>query len=201
MWYNPTMATISKPVAAPVNVLPLWRVSTAKYLQMIAAGVLGPKDRVELIEGMIVQMSPQGSRHNHFLIQLNYLFVPLWDRATIAVQATVTIAEGAVFDPDFLLLRRRADGYKSSHPGAQDILLVVEAAESSLSRDQKIKLPVYASAGIPEYWIADLEQETLIVHRDPQPGGYRLIETRRGDDVVSPLAAPDFSFAVRQAFD
>ena len=168
---------------------------------MIEAGVLGPKDRVELIGGMVVEMSPQGSRHNHFLIQLNRLFVPLWDRATIAVQATVTIAEGAVYDPDFLLLRPHLDGYKSRHPGAHDIMLVVEASGSSLARDQKVKLPVYAGAGIQEYWIADLEHETLIIHRDPQPGGYRLVETRSGDDVVSPLAAPDFSFTVRQAFD
>ena len=80
-------------------------------------------------------------------------------------------------------------------------MLVVEASESSLARDQKVKLPVYASAGIPEYWIADLEHETLIIHRDPQPGGYRLVETRSGDEVVSPLAAPDFSFLVRRAFD
>ena len=181
--------------------LPLKRFSTADYLQMIEAGVLGPKDRVELIEGMIVEMSPQGSHHNHFLMQLNRLFVPLWDRAIIAIQATVTISEGAVYDPDFLLLRQSADRYKSFHPTAADILLVVEASESSLPRDQKIKMPVYASAGIPEYWIADLERENLIVHRDPQPGGYRSIEKRSGDDIISPLAAPDFSFVVRQAFE
>jgi len=195
------MATVLPISAGFPEFLPLKRFSTADYLQMIEVGILGPKHRVELIGGMIVEMSPQGSRHNHFLMQLNRLFVPLWDRAIIAVQATVTITEGAVLDPDFLLLRQRPDGYKSLHPGAADILLVVEAAESSLPRDQKIKLPVYASAGIPEYWIADLEHETLIIHRDPQAGGYRLIEARSGDDVVSPLAAPDFSFAVRKAFD
>jgi Uma2 family endonuclease len=168
---------------------------------MIEAGVLGPDDKVELIGGMIVQLAPQGSRHNHFLIELSRLFAPLWDRAILAVQATVTIAEGAVYDPDFLILRPEPERYKTRHPGPQDILLVVEAAESPLPRDQKIKLPVYATAGIPEYWVADLEDEVVIIHRDPQPGGYRLIETRRGDDVISPLAAPDFSFKVRQAFD
>jgi len=177
------------------------RLSTAQYLRMIETGVLGPQDKVELIEGMIVQMSPQGSRHNHFLMELNRLFVPLWDRAVIAVQATIVIAESAVFDPDLTLLRPDANSFKTRHPRADDILLVVEASESSLPRDQKVKLPVYARAGIPEYWIADVEREVLIVHRNPQGETYQSIESHCGDDVVSPLAAPDFSFAVRQAFD
>jgi Uma2 family endonuclease len=125
----------------------------------------------------------------------------LWDRAIITIQATVVLSDGAVFDPDFLLLRPRDGGYKSSHPNAGDILLAVDAADSSLARDRKVKMPIYATAGIPEYWIADLDHETLIIHRDPQPGDYRQIETRSGDEMVSPLAAPDFSFAVRQAFD
>jgi Uma2 family endonuclease len=100
-----------------------------------------------------------------------------------------------------MLLQRRPDGYKTKLPDAPDVKLIIEAAESSLPRDQKVKMPIYANAGIPEYWIADLEHETLIVHREPQPAGYRQVKTLSGDDVVSPLAAPDFSFAVRQAFN
>lgn len=195
------MSIVSPPSAEFVEFLPPGRFTTAQYLRMIEAGVLGPDDRVELIGGMITAMSPQGSRHNHFLIELNRIFIPLWDRATIAIQATVTIAEGSVFDPDFLLLRHDANRYKTRHPNASDIMLVVEAAESSLSRDQKVKMPIYAGAGIQEYWIADLDQEVLMVHHDPQPNGYRQVTTYSGDDVVSPLSAPDFSFAVRVAFD
>lgn len=195
------MLIVSSPTAGFPEYLPPGRFSTAQYLRMIETGVLGPDDHVELIEGIVVAMSPQGSRHNHFLMELNRLFVPLWDRAIITIQATVVLSDGAVFDPDFLLLRPRDGGYKSSHPNAGDILLAVDAADSSLARDRKVKMPIYASAGIPEYWIADLEQETLIIHRGPQPGGYQVVETRSGDDVVSPLAAPDFSFAVRKAFD
>jgi len=195
------MATVLPTSAGFPEFLPLKQFSTADYLQMIEAGVLGPRDRVELIGGMIVQMSPAGIPHNHFLINIIELFAPLLGRYKFAIQGTLTVAEGQVFDPDFMLLQPRPDGFKTKLPDAPDVRLVIEAAESSLSRDQKIKMPAYASAGIPEYWIADLEQETLIIHREPQPGGYRLVETRRGDDVVSPLAAPDFSFAVRQAFD
>ena len=170
-------------------------------MQMIDAGVLGPKDHVELIRGVIVDMSPAGSRHNHFLAVINRLFAPMWDQAEVWIQGTLSVAEGEVYDPDFLLLRPKPGGYRDQLPVASDVLLVLEAADSSLRRDQQVKLPTYAKAGIQEYWIADLEKEVLIIHRDPQAGGYRLVETRHGDDVVSPLAAPDFSFAVRQAFD
>jgi Uma2 family endonuclease len=195
------MATVLPTSASFPEFLPLTRFSTANYLQMIEAGILGPQHRVELIEGMIVDTSPAGIPHNHFLINIIDLFAPLLGRFKFAVQGTLTVAEGQVFDPDFMLLQRRPDGFKSKLPDAPDVLLVIEAAESSLPRDQQVKMPVYASASIPEYWIADLEHETLIMHRDPQPGGYRLIETRSGDEVVSPLASPDFSFAVRQAFE
>jgi Uma2 family endonuclease len=195
------MATVLPTSASFAEFLPLKRFSTADYLQMIEAGILGPKQRVELIGGMIVEMSPAGIPHNHYLIRILRIFAPLLDKFDIAIQGTLDVAEGQVYDPDFMLLPRTSDAFKTKLPTAADVLLVIEAAESSLPRDQKIKLPIYAGAGIPEYWIADLEQETLIVHRDPQPGGYRDIKILRGDDVVSPLAAPDFSLAVRTAFE
>src|SRR5258705_10095974 len=100
-----------------------------------------------------------------------------------------------------MLLRMRPDGYKAKLPDASDVQLIIEAAASSLPRDQLIKLPVYAAAGIPEYWIADLDQEQLLIYRDPEGSQYRTCETRKGDEVVSPLAAPELSFAVRLAFD
>ena len=82
-----------------------------------------------------------------------------------------------------------------------EVLLVIEAAESSLPRNQKIKLPVYAAAGIPEYWIADLEREMLIVHRKPKGNAYQSFETQQGEDIISPACAPELSFAVRRAFE
>lgn len=195
------MSVVSTTTAGFPEFLPPGRFSTAQYLRMIEAGVLGPDDHVELIEGIVVEMSPAGTPHNGFLINIVDLLAPLLGRFKFAVQATLTVAEGQVFDPDFMLLDRRPDNFRTKLPDASDVRLVIEAAESSLPRDQKVKMPIYASSGIQEYWIADLEHEMLIVHRDPQPGGYRLIETRSGDEVVSPLAAPDFSFAVREVFE
>ncbi|MCI0334431.1 MAG: Uma2 family endonuclease [Planctomycetes bacterium] len=195
------MSTIPIPTIDVIQIAPLHRFSTADYLEMIEKGVLGRDDHVELIGGMIVEMSPAGIPHNSFLMSILRVFAPLLETCDIAVQGTLTIAEGQVFDPDFMLLRKRPGHYKTKLPDASDVLLVIEAAESSLRRDQQIKLPIYARAGIPEYWIADLEREMLIIHREPEAGRYKLVETRQGDDLVSPLAAPELSFAVRQAFE
>ncbi|HEY4231938.1 MAG TPA: Uma2 family endonuclease [Lacipirellulaceae bacterium] len=195
------MSITQETAAAFPEFLPLRRFSTFDYLQMIEAGVLGRRDRLELIGGMIVEMSPAGIPNNHILIRIIELFGPLLGRFQFIVQGTLTVADGQVFDPDFTLLRRREDGYKTKLPGAADVLLVIEAAESSLRRDQQIKLPVYANAGIAEYWIADLDRETLIVHRDPDGNKYRGTKSFSGDDLVSPLACPEFSFAVRKLFD
>jgi Uma2 family endonuclease len=195
------MSVLAPPFAGFPEFLSPGRLSTAQYLRMIDANVLGPEDKVELIGGVIVQMSPAGISHNHYLIRILSVFAPLIGRFDIAIQGTLTVAEGHVYDPDFMLLRPRADRFKTKLPDAADVLLVIEAAESSLPCDQKVKMPVYASVGIPEYWIADLANESLIVHRDLQPGGYQAISVLKGDDVLSPIAAPDFSFSVRSAFE
>ena len=195
------MAATGQPTADFPEFLSLKRFSTSDYLQMVEAGVLGKDDHVELIAGMIVDISPAGSRHNYFLGRLNRLFARIWDKGEVWVQGTLNVAEGQVYDPDFLLLRPKPGGYKEQLPTAQDVLLVVEAAEISLRADQQVKLPVYAKAGISDYWIADLQREVLIVHRLPEASHYRSVEEFHGDDVVSPLAAPEFSFPVRQAIE
>ena len=196
------MATIVQSTSDLLQIVPLHRFSTAITWNLIESGVLDSKDRVELIGGMIVDMSPQGSRHNHVLFNLNQILSPIWSRAIIAVQATLVVAESDVYDPDLDAFATESQvATRMQLPVVADVLLLVEAAESSLRRDQQIKMPVYATSGISEYWIADLEREELIVHREPSGGTYISIETRRGDDVVSPSAAPELSFAVRQMFD
>jgi len=195
------MATVAPLTADLFELAPLHQFSSTEYLQMIEKGVLGTTDRVELVGGFIVNMSPQGTRHNHFLMQLNRLFAPLHSRFSICVQGTLTVSEGQIFDPDFMLLRKHAHGYKNKLPDAKDAQLLVEAAESSLRFDQRIKLPAYAAAQIPEYWIADLDREVLIIHRAPEGERYADVQTRHGDDIVSALAAPELSFAVGEAFN
>lgn len=195
------MTTIDARSNRDVREVMVHRFRTDEYLAMIDKGVLGPSNKVELIDGMIVDMSPAGARHNHVLFQLTTLFAPALDRAVVAVQGTLVVAEGQVFDPDFMLLRRKPGGYKTALPTPADVLLLIEAADSSLKRDREIKLPVYAAAGIAEYWIADLDTESLIVHRQPRGDHYAESRTLVGDQSVSPLEPADFSLTVRDIFN
>lgn len=170
-------------------------------MQMVEAGVLGPEDKVELIGGIITDMSPSGSRHNHLVAQLNRMFSALWSEFELRVQGTLELSEGQVFDPDFMLARKKSDAYKHKLPTAGDVLLVVEVSESSLQHDLNVKLPFYAEAGISEYWIVDLQKQVILVHRQPEGSKYLSVETVEKSGSVSPLSAPEFSLQLTQLFD
>ncbi|RIK82754.1 MAG: Uma2 family endonuclease [Planctomycetota bacterium] len=177
--------------------LPVSPLTTEQYLRMIDAGILGPSDKVELIGGLITPMAPAGPEHNGSLLQLTEIFARVADRFGLLIQGTVRIAEGQVFDPDLALLRRKPGAYRKALPQPDDILLIVESASTSLVKDRHVKLPIYAAAGIQEYWIADLERQVLHVFRDPQGDGYNSERALKGDQTVTPLACPDL--AVRAA--
>jgi Uma2 family endonuclease len=120
----------------------------------------------------------------------------LTGRATVSVQAPVRLSEISEPQPDLLLLRFREDFYASRHPRPEDVLLLVEVADSSLGYDQGTKAPLYARHGIPEVWIEALGRTTLEVCRDPSPQGYRDVRTLRRGDRISPLAFPDLVLEV-----
>jgi Uma2 family endonuclease len=178
----------------------LHRFSTDDYLHMIDTGVLGPSDKVELIDGMIVAMSPSGPGHHNVQTRLVDLFDGVRKQALRSVQGTLVIADGEVYDPDFMLLRRKPEGYKKSLPRPADVLLLIETSDTTLRKDRHVKLPVYAAAGIAEYWIADVERELLIVHRDPSADSYRSVAELKSGDSVAPRAFPDHAIAVADIF-
>jgi Uma2 family endonuclease len=131
---------------------------------------------------------------------LTRFFAKALDRFELLIQGTVVIAEGSVFEPDLALLRRRPEGYRYALPRPEDVLLAVESAGSSWSRDRHVKLPIYAAAGIQEYWIIDLERESLLVFREPAVDAYRVEQPLRGDDRASPLACPELTIRVADFF-
>lgn len=170
-----------------LEAMPPWRCSSERYLDLIASGKLGPSDKVELINGIITAMSPAGPEHDFTIMQLTEMLAPLIPSYHLRIQSTVTLYEGQIFDPDVAVLKRHGgDAYKHKHPGPDDIPLIIEAAASSMKRDAQVKMPIYAAAGIPEYWIADIENQTLIVHRQPTEHGYGLIQQFTGQTQVSP---------------
>jgi Uma2 family endonuclease len=191
--------TFSTAVTGPVE-LPLAQFDAGDYETMAEAGVFAAGKRVELVGGYVVEMSPSGSDHNAAIIQINELFAPLIPRFKISVQGTLKVDRRNVFDPDFMLMRPRPEGFRRSLPTPDDVALLIEVAGSSLRNDISFKLPIYAEHRILDYWIADLERDVLIVHRNPAGKEYADRQEFAPGMFVAPLAAPDFQIAVSGIF-
>lgn len=152
------------------------RFSAEDFHRMAEAGILGEDDRVELLRGEVVELSPVGKRHAYVVNTLVDLLSPLRDRAVLSVQNPLGLSPDTEVYPDLALLQPPRTRYRDRLPEAKDALLVVEVAETSLDHDLKVKLPLYAQAGVPEVWVVDLEGKRVLVHRKPEGGGYREAE-------------------------
>jgi Uma2 family endonuclease len=176
------------------------RFTVEEYHRMAEAGILREDDRVELLDGEIVQMSPIGPRHNWCVARLTRLFAPrVGERAIVWVQNSIRLSPYEEPQPDFCLLKPSAEVYRQANPGPKDVLLVVEVADTSAREDRRVKIPMYARAGIPEAWLFDLPAEGLEVYRDPGPDGYRDVRRLGRGDRIAPQAFPDLDFPVADA--
>lgn len=161
-----------------------------EYMRMAEVGILRRGERVELIHGEILTMSPIGTRHCAFVDRFTRVLVTaLGERAWVRVQGTVRLFPDTMPEPDLAALRLR--DYREAHPTPEDILLVIEVAETSLAYDRGKKAALYAEAGIPEYWVADAVGEAVEVYREPDGQRYRKLARLTGTATVSPLAFPD----------
>jgi Uma2 family endonuclease len=155
------------------------RFTVDEYHQMARAGILSEDDRVELLDGEIVETSPIGSLHQACVDRLTWLFTtPPQIAAIVRVQGPVQLDLYSEPQPDLLLLRPRDDFYARTHPGPEDVLLVVEVADRTVEYDRRMKLPYYAWAGLPEAWLVDLPGSAVDVYRGPSPQGYTDTPTR-----------------------
>jgi Uma2 family endonuclease len=159
------------------------------YHRMAEAGILAPNDRVELIDGEIVEMAPIGAAHGGMTNRLTRLVAQAVadGRVLASIQGPLHLDKHDEPQPDLMLLRPRADDYTTSHPTAADVLLLVEVADSSLAWDRGPKLALYARHGVPEVWIVDLVRRAVEVCRQPGLQGFAERET-----VQSGLLAPKF---------
>lgn len=173
------------------------RFNVDDYYRMAEAGILGADERVELLDGEVVPMSPIGRRHQACVDRLTQLFVARCQgRAVVRVQGPVRLDEYWEPEPDLSLLRPRNDFYDEGHPGPADVLLLVEVCDTSIEADRRIKLPQYARTGIAEAWLLNIEADTLEVYRQPAAGAYAERTVVRGDERVAPLAFPDLTVSV-----
>jgi Uma2 family endonuclease len=177
------------------------RFTRAEYYRMAEVGILREHDRVELIKGEIVEMSPIGRRHNAFVGNLNQLLVMrLAGRAIVWVQSSIALADDTEPEPDLAVLRRGAVSYKERDAWAEDVLLLIEVADSSLAYDRSTKLRLYAEAGIPEYWVIDCVAEAVETYRHPGPQGYRDVSRATGAATLAPHAFPDVELTTAEIF-
>jgi Uma2 family endonuclease len=168
----------------------IWTV--AEYHQMAGAGLLDESDRVELIEGELVDMAPIGSRHA-FLVDRIAETLGRGSRAAhmVRVQNPVLLGERSEPQPDIALVKR--DNYADRHPGPDDILLIIEVSDTTLEYDRDVKLALYARHGIPEVWLIDVNAGELTVYCEPAEGQFRLIRKPTAAEAVLPTLVPDIS--------
>ena len=167
------------------------------YHRMGEAGILTKDDRVELIEGELIDMAPIGSLHSAVVGRLNRRLVPAASaQALVWIQSPVRLGRYSEPQPDALILRPRDDDYADSLPTPQDVIALVEVADSSLGYDRGTKLPLYARHGIAEVWLVSIRAGKVEVHRGPGPTGYAEKHVASRGDTLRPAGMPQLEVAV-----
>jgi len=162
------------------------------YHRMGEVGIFAPDERVELIEGEVVEMAPIGSGHSGLVNRITHLLVQaVGNRAVVSVQNPVRLSRISEPQPDFAVLKPRADDYQSATPLPEDVFLLVEIAETSLQYDRELKAPLYATHAIPELWVVDVAEKVLWIYRDPQGGRYTRMDKTERSGKLRLAAAPD----------
>lgn len=168
-----------------------------EYHKMAEAGIFCEDDPVELIEGEIVVMMPIGSRHAGTVKRgIRVLGEALGAAAILSVQDPVLIPPHSEPEPDIMVLRPRPDFYTASHPTVDDVLLLIDVADSSRAMDIAVKMPMYARAGIRELWIVDLTLNQIEVYRQPVQGVYQERVTLLRGGTLTILAFPEVAIPV-----
>jgi Uma2 family endonuclease len=188
------MSDMAAPTTDEVRLRPI---TVAEYHRMGETGILGPDERVQLVNGRIIEMPPIGPRHASQVGALDHLLTTRFeDRATVRVQQPLTLDSRSEPEPDIVIARGSWENYESAHPTAAEALLVIEVSDATLPTDRGEKLAAYAQSGVPEYWIVNLVDSVLEVYAEPDGAAYRERSVARAGERVAPRAFPDDAIAV-----
>lgn len=171
------------------------RFTVEEFLRIGETGILDPDLRVELLDGKVYEMAAIGSPHAACVNRLTRIFTEAFrTRLIVAVQNPVQIGRYTLLVPDVTLLQPRDDYYEARHPRPEDVLLLVEVADTTLSRDRRVKMPVYGRAGVVESWLVDLNARRVQVFREPSSGlGYERAEAASLEGSLTPISLPDLT--------
>ena len=179
-----------------------YKFDVEQYQQMGKAGIFHPENRVELIEGEIIVMPPNGLKHIATINRLNYfLHNTIKEKGIISIHNSIRLPDYSEPQPDIAILHPRDDFYADKFPEAEDVLLLIEVADSSLRYDQTKKLRLYAEYEILEYWIANVEREIVEIYHQPNGKAYlkqTLIDSP--DSAFTPIAFPAIVMTLKDIF-
>jgi Uma2 family endonuclease len=177
------------------------RITVDRYQKMVATGVFTSYDRIELIEGEMLNMAPIGPKHATVADRLARLFMlAVHDAAIVSCGRPLNLGDFSNPQPDVMVLKSRSDDYSVAHPDAADVLLLIEVSDTTLNFDQSTKLSLYARYGVIEYWVVDVEGKRIVVYREPAANGYVSKFEFSAPSAISPKAFPDIEVAVRKIF-
>lgn len=174
-----------------------YRFTVDDYYRMGESGILGPEDRVQLIDGKILRMSPIGRRHGGCVKRLVRHFKKLGDQVDLSIQDPLHVDDFNEPQPDFMLLKPREDVYSDAHPVPQDVLLLAQAADATLKVELAFSPAYYARHGVCEFWIIDVIGQTIHVFRQPRGEEYEIKLVLGADEKIAALAFPDHPAVVR----
>ena len=177
------------------------RFTVDEYYRMTEAGILPEDTSTELIEGEILDVGERIPLHSGVMDHMNMILLRrTGDNALASVKHPVRFDRYTEPIADYSILRGRADFYSRAHPGPTDVLLMIEVAGASLAYDRDVKAPLYAGAGIPEYWLVDLTGRRIIVHRRALDGRYSEVTTLGRGDAVALQTVPGLTLSVDEIF-
>ena len=173
-------------------------ISVVAYQKMVDAGILSFDGRVELIEGEIIDMAPIGSKHVSYVNRLTRELVQaVGDSALVSVQNPVILGALSEPEPDFAILKSKVNDYEDSLPKAEDILLLIEVADTTLAYDKQIKAPLYARFCIAEYWLLDIQNSCVTVFQKPIDGQFTITKTHMLPINFAPLLLPNIQLELK----
>jgi Uma2 family endonuclease len=173
------------------------RFTVDEFHRMAEVGIFTEDDRVELVEGEIITMTPVGSRHAACVKRfLRELPGQLAGRALLDAQNPIELSDESELYPDVVLLKPRRDAYEAANPTSRDVFLVVEVSDTTLAHDQRSKVPIYAREGVAEVWVVDLAGEKVWVYRRPGRDGYQEMRAFARGETLGVHELPDITFGV-----
>lgn len=184
-------------MSANIAALPHRKFTVDEYHNFIETGVFKPEERIELWEGEFIEMSPIGKRHAALVDFLVEWLIEISQRKFIVrSQSPIVLNDFSEPQPDVCLLQRREDFYRNTSATAQDVLLAIEVADTTVRYDRDVKFPRYAANGIPESWLIDLENNRVEVHSEPTENGYSLIKVLHRGQTAESSVLPEIKISV-----